>query len=133
MRVILDTNVLMSAIFFGGAPGRILGAWQNERLELVTSREILEEYLAVAQELSQRYSALELDAILLLIVSHSEVHESPALSKQVCSDPDDDKFLACAIASETKTIVSGDKALRRVSGYQGVEVIGPRQFATDYL
>ena len=44
MRVVLDTNVLISALFFAGLPGRILGAWIDERFELLASVEILREY-----------------------------------------------------------------------------------------
>ena len=55
MRVVLDTNVLMSGIFFGGVPGRILGAWAEGRLELVLSPDILAEYRRVGTELTARY------------------------------------------------------------------------------
>ena len=54
-------------------------------------------------------------------------------SKQICSDPDDDKFLACALASSTKVISSGDKTLRKTSGYAGIEVLSPREFIDKYL
>ena len=50
----------------------------------------------------------------------------------MCEDPDDDKFLSCALASNTNFIVSGDKKLLRVSGYMGVEVIRPRLFIDRY-
>lgn len=62
-----------------------------------------------------------------------EVVEVPALPEQVCTDADDDKFLACAIGSATKLIVTGDKALLRTSGYQGVIVLKPRDFVDRYL
>lgn len=55
------------------------------------------------------------------------------MTEPVCDDPDDDKFLACAIASGTKIIVSGDKHLLRVSGYQGIEVLKPKTFIDVYL
>lgn len=74
-----------------------------------------------------------MEPILTLVVEHSEVWESPALTEQVCSDPDDDKFLACALASNADCVVSGDKALRRVSGYHDIEVITPRRFVDERL
>jgi predicted nucleic acid-binding protein len=55
------------------------------------------------------------------------------LERQVCIDPDDDKFLACAVASGARTIVSGDKHLLSVSGYRGIEVLRPRAFLERYL
>ena len=62
-----------------------------------------------------------------------QVVQAPALPEQVCTDPDDDKFLACAVASRTKIITSGDKALLKTSGYAGIEVLTPRAFVDKYL
>ena len=59
--------------------------------------------------------------------------ELPPLPKAVCDDPDDDMFLACAIASRAEIIISGDRALLRASGYGGVEVLSPRTFVDRYL
>jgi Predicted nucleic acid-binding protein, contains PIN domain len=58
---------------------------------------------------------------------------SSSLPEPVCEDPDDDKFLACALASKTKLIISGDEHLLRASGYRGIEVIRPRKFVDKYL
>ncbi|MFQ5637455.1 MAG: PIN domain-containing protein [bacterium] len=55
------------------------------------------------------------------------------MPEQVCEDPDDDKFLACAHATETRFVVSGDKKLLAVSGYTDVKVIQPRNFVDKYL
>jgi len=55
VRIIVDTNVLMSGVFFGGVPGRILDAWAEGRLELVLSPDILQEYRRVGAELAARY------------------------------------------------------------------------------
>lgn len=55
------------------------------------------------------------------------------LTESVCDDPDDDKFLACALASKAKVVVSGDKALQRVSGYRGIQVLSPTTFVAQFL
>jgi predicted nucleic acid-binding protein len=55
------------------------------------------------------------------------------LKEPVCEDPDDDKFIACALAGESKVILSGDKHLLRDSGYQGIEVLKSRDFVDKYL
>jgi predicted nucleic acid-binding protein len=55
------------------------------------------------------------------------------LSQPVCEDPSDDKFLSAAIETRATIIVSGDKHLLRVTGYQGLTVLTPRQFVTKYL
>ena len=68
----------------------------------------------------------------LVSVRASLINAAP-LDAQVCSDPDDVKFLACALAGRVRLIASGDKALLRVSGYSGVAVFTPRQFVDQHL
>lgn len=133
MRVILDTNVFVSGVFFRGPPYEILDAWRHGRLILVVSPEILREYERVGRELANEFQTVDIAPILELLAFEGEVVNAPPLAESVCSDPDDDKFLACAIASGTKTISSGDKALRRTTGYAGIEVLSPRQFVDKHL
>lgn len=135
LRVILDTNVLLSGIFFGGVPGRLLTAWQDDRLALVLSPAILAEYHEAGAVLAARYPAIAapLDSILSLLAQTATIVDAPALAEAVSADPDDDKFLACAIASRTPLIVSGDKHLLHVSGWNGITVVTPRQCADQYL
>lgn len=66
MRIVLDTNVLVSAVFFGGVPGRILEAWRDGKLQLVLSVDILEEYQRVGQVLASKYSGVDLKPFLNL-------------------------------------------------------------------
>ena len=62
-----------------------------------------------------------------------ELGLAPGLPEPVCQHPDDDKFLACALAGQCQSIVSGDKHLKRVTGYRGIEVLSPRAFVDCYL
>jgi putative PIN family toxin of toxin-antitoxin system len=133
MRVILDTNVFISGIFFGGPPHRILQGWRDGRVKLVLSPEILDEYRRVAEDLKTQFPAIDLTAILELLMVAAEMHQADPLSEPTCIDPDDDKFLACALASGSRLIVSGDKHLLAVDGYQGIEILKPRQFVDRYL
>jgi len=133
MKVVLDTNVLMSGIFFGGPPGRILQAWRSRKLQLAVSVDVLEEYLNVADRLAARYTNVDYQGILGLIVEHAELIQASGLKESVCEDPDDDKFLACAIAANAEIVVSGDKALLKASGYHGIQVRTPREFMLEYL
>lgn len=135
LRAILDTNVLLSGIFFGGVPGRLLTAWQDERLALMLSPAILAEYHEAGAELAARHPALAapLDSILTLLAQTATIVDASALAERVSADPDDDKFLACALAARTPLIVSGDKHLLRVSGWCGITVVTPRQCVDRYL
>ena len=69
MRIVLDTNVLISGIYFSGLPGKILQAWRSQKLQLAVSTEILEEYLNVAERLATQYVNVEYEEILGRIYS----------------------------------------------------------------
>jgi len=133
VRVILDTNVLISGVFFNGPPYQILKAWRDGKIELVISPEILEEYQRIGEALSNKNPSLDIQAFLNLVMVNAVIVSDQPLPEQVSDDPDDEKFLACAISSKTKIIVSGDKHLLRVTGFRGIEVLKPRQFFDEYL
>jgi uncharacterized protein len=133
VRIVLDTNVFVSGVFFSGPPFRILKAWRDGRLELAISEEILDEYRKVGDELAEQFPAIDLRPVLELVIVKAKLFTSWNLSEPVCEDPDDDKFFACALASESKVIVSGDKHLLKVSNYRGIKVLRPREFVDAYL
>jgi len=133
VRVILDTNVFVSGVFFTGPPSRILDAWNKGNLQLVISQEILEEYQRVGEVLSGPFPGVRLEPILGLLTIGAELLSVEHLPEPVCQGPDDDKFLACALAGECNVIVSGDKHLLKVSGFQGIHVAKPRIFVDEYL
>jgi uncharacterized protein len=128
MKVVLDTNVLVSGIFFKGPPRDILLEWHKGKFRIVVSHEILEEYRRIVDELSCQFSHIDISEIMEKIMLNCQVTFSVALPEKICDDPDDDKFFAAAIASKTKIIVSGDKHLLRVSGYSGITVLKPSEF-----
>lgn len=135
MRVVIDTNVLMSGIFFGGIPGRILGAWAEGRLELVLSPGILAEYRRVGAELAMRYPERgeALNPVLALVAMNAILVDAAPLPAPVSNDPDDDNFLAAARKAGATVIVSGDRDLLDVSGWRNIAVVTPRQFADQHL
>jgi putative PIN family toxin of toxin-antitoxin system len=122
VKIILDTNVFISGIFFSGPPAQI-----------VLSTEILNEYRRVAEDLSEKFPSINIESILEILTVYSELIETTGISLAVCEDPDDDMFLECAIACNGKIIVSGDKHLLKVSGYKDIDVIKPREFVDNYL
>ncbi|NOQ22973.1 MAG: putative toxin-antitoxin system toxin component, PIN family [Candidatus Aegiribacteria sp.] len=133
MQVVVDTNVLISAVFFGGKPGQILDAWQKKKIELVISTEILAEYIDVLHRLSAKYPKVDVSQIITLIASFSLIVEARSLEEKVCEDPDDDKFIAAAIAGSSNVIITGDAHLLDVSGYSDIEMIEPAAFIEKYL
>lgn len=135
MRVVLDTNVVVSGVFFGGVPGKILSAWSAGAFVLVLSPPILEEYRRVGRELGLRYPAITaaFEPVLTLIAMNAVIVDAPALSVPVSADADDDMFLAVALAAKAAVVVSGDQDLLEVSGWHGVDVLTPRQFLERHL
>lgn len=133
MRIILDTNVFVSGVFFTGPPYQILKAWRHGKVKLILSPEILEEYQRVGKVLANEFPSVDLQPILDFVTIKAEIIPAESLSERVSEDPDDDKFLACAISSKSKLIISGDKHLLRVSGFKGIKVIKPRLFIDEYL
>ena len=133
MKIVLDTNVLISAIFFYGPPYQVLKAWQEGRIKIAISEEILTEYQWVAEELSKQFPSVDIEQILELLTIHAEIVDTQGFEVTVCEDPDDNMFISCALASKSKIIVSGDKHLLRISGYKNIDVFKPRDFIDDYL
>lgn len=133
MKVVLDTNVFISGVFFKGPPNQIIQAWRAGKIQFVISLDIIKEYSRVGEVLSQQFPDIDLDPILNLFYLTSDLVSVTKLTEAVCEDPDDDKFIACALSSKTKVIVSGDKHLLKVSGYHGIKVLSPRKFVDEYL
>ena len=132
MKVVLDTNVFVSGVFFGGTPGRVLEAWRDGTTEVVLSREILEEYVRVGEELAGRFPGIDLGPAFELLAVSATLVVSTRLPEPVSRDPDDDKFLACALAAGADCVVSGDRDLLDVSPYEGVVVLSPRDFVDRF-
>jgi hypothetical protein len=133
MRAVLDTNVLVSAIFFSGIPGRILAAWSEGRFEMLASVDILTEYQRVVARLERRFPSVETQPVLDLVIRACHLVEPVPVPEAACGDPDDLKFLGCALAGRASCIVSGDRALLRASGFEGIEVVTPRAFTRSFL
>jgi uncharacterized protein len=133
VKLVVDTNVFISGVFFSGPPYEILNAWRNGKVQLVISPEIIEEYRATGHELSSQFPDIDIAPWIELIATIGLLVKAPALPAQVCTDIDDDKFLACAVAARCKYLITGDKALLATSGFRGVRVLTPRQFIDAHL
>jgi putative PIN family toxin of toxin-antitoxin system len=127
IRTVVDTNVFISS-FFGGNPRRIIDLWKNGEILLCLSPEIVEEYVEVLQRFSLPEG--EIKELLKLFAKGYHVvftHTTPNLNI-VADNPDDDKFIECAVALEADFIVSGDKDLLSVKKYMGIRILSPRGF-----
>jgi len=128
MRVVVDTNIFVSS-FFGGNPRRIIDLWKTGGITLCLTRAIVEEYIEVLQRLGLKQEK-ELQELLDLFAKGFNAvftAKTPEL-KVVAADPDDDKFIKCAVALHACSIVSGDKALLSVREYMGIKVLNSKAF-----
>lgn len=129
MRAVLDTNVVISAIFFGGLPRQVLGRWIDGGLDLCLSPAIFDEYLRVCDRLAASHPGLEYRELLAAILGRATLVSDDDDATGITADPDDDKFMACAKAAEA-VVVSGDRHLLEAAGWSAVEVLTPRDFLT---
>jgi len=79
------------------------------------------------------YNYFHIDDFISLAVENSTIYPDINLPEAISSDPDDDKFIACALSADTNIIVSGDSDLLTVSGFQKIEVKKPKTFVDEYL
>ena len=126
-RVVADTNVLLSALLFGGVPGMFLDLAFLKNFELVTSPILLEE---LRDKLCGKFKILPDNAerIIERLSAHSEVVDPIIRLAVVLDDPDDDRVLECAQQGIADFIVSGDKHLLLLVEFDGIPIYTVRQF-----
>lgn len=130
MRVLLDTNVLVAAVLFGGLPRRLLDAALQGRFVLVTGVELLDEFEDVLLDRFgfDRSAARLVRAEMDTIAELAQPRDLPPVSR----DLDDDLVLATADAGAAEVIVTGDKDLLVLEAHRGVPILTPRQFTERF-
>jgi uncharacterized protein len=126
-RIVVDTNVLVSG-FMGGNPRRVLREWAKGGFALCVSPAVLAEYERVLARFD--HLSAEADELLDLISEGENVlRVSPSEAVHaVSADPDDDRFLECAVAAQADAIVSGDRHLLSLLAFRGIPILSPAAF-----
>jgi putative PIN family toxin of toxin-antitoxin system len=132
VRLVADTNVVVSGLLWLGNPGRLLEAASLGRVTLYTSVALLTELSStlsrpkLARPIMR--SGLTQDDLLGRYLNVVVVVEPSSVPRVVPDDPDDDQVLACALAAQVEMIVSGDKHLLDLGGhYQNIPIVTPAQ------
>lgn len=132
MRVVLDTNTVISGLFWRGRPFEVLELMRSGKIKVYTSEAIREELLEVLQrpKFSQKLALLNSSAqqVVNRFISWVEVIEVGEVAKVVISDPDDDQIIACAKLANADFIISGDADLLNVNGNISIPIVNAGQF-----
>jgi putative PIN family toxin of toxin-antitoxin system len=125
--VVLDTNVLVSALGFGGPPLDVVFETFDDGVRLVASEETLGELERVMEYEHLPFSEADRAQYPALLRREADVVR-PVVSVDVVRDADDDKFLEVALAADADYVVSGDDDLLGVGSYRNVEIVTPAEF-----
>jgi len=132
VRVVLDTNVLVSALLFTGISSELVSLWRGNAITVLLSRDILEEYLRVFGYPKFQLSEAEIKGLIEEeLLPYVEVVNPRRRLRVVERDPSDDKFLECAVAGKARVIISGDKDLLSIGRYRQVRIQTPAQFLDE--
>jgi len=127
VRIVLDANVLVSGIFWAGVPSHLLQRWLAGRLEIIASVEIVAEYERVLYEVASPRGRTDLARRWVgLIAEHVTLIDVRPRVK-LCRDPDDDKYLDCAVQGGAAYLVSGDKDLLSLVNVHGILIVTAKQ------
>ncbi len=132
MKVVIDTNIFVSS-FFGGNPKKIIDLWKKEKITLCLSHAVLDEYIDVLQRIGLK-DEQELEELLSLFSRGFNIlftTKTPKV-KIVKNDPDDDKFIECAVALKADAVITGDGDFHDIKEYMGIRILTPRQFLEKY-
>jgi hypothetical protein len=133
LRVVLDTNILISALIFTGVLSKIVNLWKHGSVVPVLTKETFNEFREVLNYPKLSLTKTEINLILEEeILPYFEVVKVARSVKEVCRDRQDDKFISCAIAARADYIVSGDEDLLVLKKYGQTKIISASEFLGQF-
>ena len=136
MRVVADTNVIISMLFWGKSLERFLILVNTRQIILCFSPQTIDELLRVI-----RYAHIQKQAEKLQVPIEASLDKLLAASsivyptehiKRITADPSDNRFLECAVAAKAEVLVSGDKHLLTLKEFAGIPILAPAQFLKTF-
>lgn len=127
MRVVLDTNIFISAVL-GGRLGVIIDEWKEGKFKLIVTDSIAHEYLDVINRPKFKIPQSEIVEVsdYLLQIAEFVTPEEEVLV--IVADPTDNKFLEAALAGKVNYIVSGDNHLLDIGSFREIPIIAARVY-----
>lgn len=128
MRVCLDTNILVSGIYWKGLPGKVVEFWLENHFDLVASPAILDEYQRTIRKIGAKINPARAETWIQIITQKIFILSLLPAKQRWSRDPDDDKFVHCALAGKVDYLVSGDEDLLALNGLVSVKIVTAREF-----
>jgi uncharacterized protein len=137
MRVVIDTNIWLSALLWGGQPNLIIKLIEKQQIQAISSENILTELTDILQKpkLQKRLSQLQLSADEVVNVA-KRLMTLVAIEQIIIPelrDPKDQMVLATAIAGAVQVVISGDKDLLVLHPYANISIVLPKEFLSRYF
>jgi len=126
-KIVVDTNILVSASFWKGNPYKIIELAAQGKIKVFSSAEILEEFARVLKR-DFKTGEEEIKERIENFLEIINLVEPKIKIQEVKEDPDDDKVLEVAIEANADCIVSGDKHLLKIKGFKGIKIITAKEF-----
>ncbi len=126
-KVVLDTNVIISAFGWGGKPFQIIELLEQGAIRNCVSETTLKELIAALAYPKLAFSQATQTSILEFILAYSDVYD-PHERISAAPDPDDNKFIECSAAANAKVIISGDKRFLSLKRHGNVRILSPEDF-----
>lgn len=129
-KVLLDTNILISALGWNGKPRRIFKKCLSEELELISSPEQIEESRRVMNYPKLNFTEEQKRLFLEIFTAKAIIVNIPKKIKVIREDPDDDLILETAIIGDAEYIVSGDPHILKLKEYANIKIVTANDFLT---
>ncbi|MBS3167009.1 putative toxin-antitoxin system toxin component, PIN family [Candidatus Woesearchaeota archaeon] len=128
MRVVLDTNVFISGIFWeGNFCSQIINKWKEGKFQLISSEEIIEELVKTLKTFKISMDKELIEEWKNLILENSIMIDVPICANIVKEDPEDDKFIWAAVYGQVDFIISQDKHLLKLKEYENIKILTPEE------
>ena len=130
--MVLDSNVYISSVLFGGKPRQLIEAALAGKIRLAVSSSILEEIEGVLRGKKFTCPAAAAREVVSEIASLAEIFEPTEKISRIKADPADDRILECALAASAEAIISGDSHLLALKTFHGIPILNPAACLEQY-
>jgi len=138
MRIVLDTNVLVSATFWSGDSLRIMELVADKKVKLIICLSIISECMKIinSDEILYKKTQKKLSdkKIVRAVIQETSVIMVPTKKLSIVKeDPDDNKIIGCALSGKADYIITKDNHLLKIKNYKGIKIVTPKEFLKTIL